>query len=88
LGDIRQRPLGAGAPFFGPWLPTHDVAAFGALPRQAWMTLGILELMCTVGLIIPGALHWQPRLTVLVAALLAVESLVFIGVHVSYRKTT
>jgi hypothetical protein len=52
------------------------------------MTLGILELMCTVGLIIPGALHWQPRLTVLVAALLAVESLVFIGVHVSYRKTT
>ena len=30
---------------------SQDVRSFGALPRQAWMTLGILELVCTVGLI-------------------------------------
>jgi hypothetical protein len=52
------------------------------------MTLGILELVCTVGLIVPAALHWQPRLTILAATVLAVESLVFVGVHVKYREVT
>ena len=52
-----------------------EVPSFGALPREAWMGLGILELICVVGLIVPAALRWQPRLTVLAAALLAVESL-------------
>ena len=67
---------------------SKDVPSFGALPREAWMTLGILELVCTVGLIIPAAFHWQPQLTILAAAVLAVESLVFVGVHVKYREIT
>ena len=66
---------------------SHDVPSFGALPRQAWFALGILELVCVVGLVAPDALHWQPPLTILAAAILAVESLVFIGVHVRYRET-
>jgi hypothetical protein len=64
-----------------------DVRSFGALPRQAWMALGILELVCTVGLIVPGAVHWQPVVTVVAAMLFSIESLVFIGVHVKYRET-
>jgi uncharacterized membrane protein YphA (DoxX/SURF4 family) len=63
-----------------------DVPSFGALPRHAWTALGILELVCVVGLIVPAALRWHPRLTVLAAAVLAVESLVFIWVHVQYRE--
>src|SRR3954452_7503540 len=66
---------------------SEGVPSFGALPREAWMALGILELVCTVGLIIPAALHWQPRLTVLAATVLAIESLVFVGVHVKYRES-
>ena len=66
---------------------SQDVQSFGALPREAWIALGILELLCTVGLIVPAAFHWQPRLTILAAAVLAIESLVFIGVHVKYRET-
>jgi hypothetical protein len=65
-----------------------QVPSFGALPRKAWMALGLLELVCTAGLIVPAALHWQPWLTVVAATLLAIESLVFIGVHVKYRETT
>ena len=65
---------------------SEGVPSFGALPREAWMALGTLELVCTVGLIVPAALHWQPRLTILVATLLAIESLVFVGVHVKYRE--
>jgi hypothetical protein len=67
---------------------SQDVPSFGALPRKAWMTLGSLELVCTVGLIVPAALHWQPQLTILAATILAVESLVFVGVHVKYREVT
>jgi hypothetical protein len=63
-----------------------DVPSFGALPREAWMTLGILELVCALGLIVPAAFHWQPRLTILAAVVLAVESLVFVGVHVKYHE--
>ena len=65
-----------------------DVQSFGALPQHVWTTLGIMELVCTVGLIVPGALHWKPSLTVVAATALAIESLVFIGVHVNYREIT
>ena len=64
-----------------------EVPSFGALPREAWMALGILELACVAGLIVPGALHVKPALTAAAAAVLAIESLVFIWVHVQYRET-
>lgn len=67
---------------------SHDVRSFGALPREAWMTLGILELVCTTGLIVPAALHWHPQLTILASMVFAIESLVFIWVHITYRERT
>lgn len=63
-----------------------DVPSFGALPRQAWTALGMLELACVLGLILPAAFRWRPGLTVVAAAVLALESLVFIWVHVRYRE--
>jgi uncharacterized membrane protein YphA (DoxX/SURF4 family) len=65
---------------------SEGVPSFGALPREAWMTLGIVELVCTVGLIVPAAFHWKPALTVVAATVLAIESLVFVWVHVQYRE--
>jgi uncharacterized membrane protein YphA (DoxX/SURF4 family) len=65
---------------------SKDVPSFGALPRQAWISLGVLELACTVALIVPAALPWQPVLTVVAAIVLASESLVFIWVHTRYRE--
>ena len=67
---------------------SQDVPSFGALPREAWMALGILELVCTIGLIVPAAFHWRPQLTILAATLLAIESLVFVWVHVTYHEMT
>jgi len=54
---------------------SEGVPSFGALPREAWMALGILELVCMVGLIVP-------------ATVLAIESLVFVFVHVKYGEIT
>ena len=65
---------------------SEGVWSFGALPRDAWMALGILELVCTVGLIVPAAFRWKPTLTVVAATVLAIESLVFEWVHVQYRE--
>jgi hypothetical protein len=64
-----------------------EVPSFGALPREAWMVLGLLELVCMGGLIVPAALHWRPVLTVVAATVLAIESLVFVWVHVKYGET-
>lgn len=66
---------------------SQEVRSFGALPRAAWMALGIVELVCVIGLIVPSALPWRPALTVVAATVLAIESLVFIGVHVKYGET-
>jgi uncharacterized membrane protein YphA (DoxX/SURF4 family) len=66
---------------------SEGVQSFGALPRRVWNGLGVLELVCVVGLIVPDALHWLPALAVAAAALLATESLLFIWVHVKYRET-
>ena len=44
---------------------SEGVPSFGALPPEAWKALGILELVCMVGLIVPAAFHWQPELTVI-----------------------
>jgi uncharacterized membrane protein YphA (DoxX/SURF4 family) len=38
-----------------------DVPSFGALPRNAWTALGILELLCVAGLDLPfEASSWSP----------------------------
>jgi hypothetical protein len=65
---------------------SEGVPSFGALPRQAWTALGILELVCVAGLIFPAVFRWKPGLTVAAAAVLAIESLVFIGVHARYGE--
>ncbi len=52
---------------------SKDVPSFGALPRNVWTALGVLELVCTIGLIVPDAFHWHPPLTILAAAVLAIE---------------
>jgi hypothetical protein len=63
-----------------------DVPSFGALPRKVWMALGVLELVCVLGLILPSVLRWHPRLTVVAATILALESLLFLWVHVKYEE--
>ena len=67
---------------------SQDAPSFGALPREAWTALGIFELVCTIGLIVPAALHWRSQLTTVAATLLAIESLVFVWVHFKYHEMT
>jgi hypothetical protein len=65
---------------------SKDVKSFGALPKNTWTALGVLELICAAGLVLPSAFHWHSALTAAAAIILAAESLVFIWVHVKYRE--
>jgi uncharacterized membrane protein len=65
---------------------SHDVPSFGAMPRSSWGALGIVEIACALGLVVPGILHAHLTIAGIAAAILAVESLVFIWVHVKYRE--
>jgi len=65
---------------------SQEDPSFAQLPREAWAGLGVLELVCVVGLIVPSVFHWKPSLTVVAATLLALETLVFIWVHIQTRQ--
>lgn len=65
---------------------SEEVPTFGALPREVWMALGALELIGAVALILPSVCRWRPKLTVVAAAVLAIESLLFIWVHARYDE--
>jgi uncharacterized membrane protein YphA (DoxX/SURF4 family) len=64
-----------------------EAASFAAFPKSAWQAFGVLELVCVVLLIIPSALRWHPKLTVLAATLLALETLLFVYGHIKYHET-
>lgn len=63
-----------------------DVPSFGALPKVAWNALGVLELGCATGLVVPATFSWHAGLTGAAAATLAVETVVFVWVHMKYRE--
>src|ERR1700753_1519034 len=67
---------------------SKDVPSFGALPRPVWTALGIVELLGTIALILPGVLHAHTNLTAAAAIVLCGESLLFIRVHIQYTEKT
>jgi formate-dependent nitrite reductase membrane component NrfD len=67
----------------------YDQAAKGIVSVQAlsygtWNAIGVFEIGCSLGLILPGAFKVKPSLTPIAAACLAVELLLVTGLHVHY----
>ena len=61
-----------------------DVASVGALSKGTWNAIGAFEIVCAVGLILPGILKIKPNLTAIAAACLTVEMLLISALHVNY----
>ena len=55
-----------------------------ALPRGGWRVLGVLEMLGAVLLIVPAATKWMPVMTLVAAAVLALESLALAAVFAQY----
>jgi len=52
-----------------------------AIPRAGWITLGVVEMLGAVLLIVPAAATWMPMLTPLAAAVLTLETLALAAVY-------
>lgn len=55
-----------------------------AIPRSAWVAIGVVEVLGAILLIVPAAFKWMPALTPLAAAVLAFETLALAAVYASY----
>jgi hypothetical protein len=62
----------------------QSVASLKALPESLWSTLGVFELVFALGLILPGILKMNPKLTPVAATGLAVVLLIETGIHVTF----
>ena len=65
----------------------QTVPSLNAIPREGWVAISVIELICTVGLIIP---LFNKRLAVLApvaAASIAAEMLLFSGLHLRSGST-
>jgi uncharacterized membrane protein len=60
-----------------------DIPSVQALPQAAWAAVGVFEVACALGLILPGILKKQ-GLTSMAATGLAVEMLLITGLHLAY----
>ena len=49
-----------------------NVWALNALPKPAWVALGVLQVLFALGLVLPGAVRMLPKLIPISAACLAV----------------
>ena len=61
-----------------------NVLALNALPKPAWIALGVLQALFALGLVLPGAARKWLKLIPISAACLAVISLLGIALYVAY----
>lgn len=59
----------------------QTMPSLGAIPDNAWIALAILELFCSVGLVIPAISKRLAFLAPLAALFIAAEMLLFCGMH-------
>ncbi len=59
------------------------VPSLNAIPHGVWLAMGVVELLCCLGLILPAVYRAAAILAPLAAACIALEMLVFCGLHLS-----
>lgn len=65
-----------------------SVASIRALSRTTWNVIGIFEVLCALGLILPGLLGVTLVITTLCAAALCIELLLITALHVRFFSLT
>jgi hypothetical protein len=65
---------------------TEDYPSMKALPRAVWTASGLLEMACSVGLIVPAAFHLHPILTPVFATAMAIEAVLLTVRHMKWKE--
>lgn len=69
--------------------PSETVPSLQAIPGGGWLVLSIIELLCVVGLILPGFVKSLGNLAPVAATIIAAEMVLFIIIHlVSQAQNT
>lgn len=61
--------------------PAQTVPSLNALPQGVWLALGVVELVCSTGLILPLFFKSWGQLAAYGALAIAAEMLLFCGLH-------
>lgn len=61
-----------------------EIASIKALSHGMWNAIGVFEIVCAMGLILPGAFEMKPILTPIAAVCLTVEMLLITGLHARF----
>jgi uncharacterized membrane protein len=61
----------------------QTMPSLGAIPHGAWLAMSVIELLCAVGLVLPAFNQSLAALAPVAAVLIAVEMLLFCGLHLS-----
>lgn len=67
--------------------PEQAVPSLSAIPHGVWLSLSVIELLCSVGLILPAFYRPLAILAPVAAACIAAEMLLFSGVHLYSGST-
>jgi len=65
--------------------PQH-LASAAALPHAGWVALGLFEMLCALGLLLPAVLRGRQRVAQIAALCLAIEALLIAGLHAVYAE--
>ena len=61
--------------------PTQAVPSLTAIPAAAWKALSVVEILCSVALVLPAITKSYSTAVPIGAACIAVEMLLFCGLH-------
>jgi len=61
--------------------PEQTVASLKGLPHGIWLTLGVIELLCSLGLILPAINKRLGILAPIAASFIVAEMLLFCGLY-------
>ena len=63
------------------------IPSLSVIPHNVWLLLGVLEIVCSVGLVLPAFSKRFVKLAPWAAVLIAIEMLVFSGLHLASGAT-
>ena len=68
--------------------PEQTVPALKAIPHALWLAMAVVELLCSVGLVLPALARPAAILVPIAAACIAAEMLLFCALHVGSGDTS
>lgn len=62
----------------------QTMPSLGVIPNGVWLTMSIIEILCSLGLLLPAFSKSLGNLAPIAATIIAVEMLIFSGLHLYF----